>query len=494
MEFRPTIAATVRRLRRAALGLPLIAAALAAAAAARASVPEPFTPEAAPILELRTSVDSSAPLHALGPIDTVVVSQPEIAKVGAAGPTDLYVQGRELGATNLLVFGRDGRLTQTISVRVGYDAEALREALVAALPEERIEVTGLSAGLLISGEVASPAAARIAEDLAERAAPGAVISRLSARSSQVRLDVRIVEASSRRLRDLGASLALTDGAHVAGRTGGRLVGPEAPQATTAAHIDAGRYAVDAALQALEAKGEVRVVAKPTLIALSGAKASFRSGGELPYPTPQDDGQVTVAFRPYGAALSFVPEVLANGLIRISLDAELSDVDPVAGLTIGDVAVPALSTRRAATAVELREGEPLVIAGLFENSAERAEQQTPVLARIPLLGSLFRSARAEDTRRELAIIVTPTLARPEPVAPPAPVEIAAADPPEPPEADPPKPSPKAGAGPRGPPLKALVREVRDVVRPPLRWMKRQLVAVFSALAGRERTEYASAQRE
>ncbi|MFZ5718327.1 MAG: type II and III secretion system protein family protein [Pseudomonadota bacterium] len=490
MEFRLAIADAARRLRRA--GLPLAAAAFVAASPAVAG--EELAPEPAPHLELRTPVDAAVPLRTLGAVEMVVVSQPEIAKVAAVGPEDVYVQGRELGATNLLVFGRDGQLSQTVSVRVGHDAEGLREALAAALPEARIEVTALSVGLMISGEVADAATAQIAEQLAERAAPGAVISRLTARASQVRLDVRIVEASSRRLRDLGASLSVTDGSHLAASLGRGLVGPEAPQTSGAVQIDAGRYAVDAALQALESKGDARVVARPTLIALSGAKASFRSGGELPYPVPQDDGQVTVEFRPYGAALSFTPEVQANGLIRITLDAELSAVDNSAGVTIADVDIPALSTRRAATAVELRAGEPFVIAGLFEDSTEQSAQQTPGLSRIPLLGGLLRSVRTEETRRELAIIVTPSFASPEPPGPPVPAEAAAERAPTVlVQADPPRPSPEAGAGPRGPPLMALVRDLRDAVRPPLRWAKRKVTALVSALVGPRRTQYASARR-
>lgn len=484
--------ATAGRLGRAFLGVSLAAAALAAGFSSRAATPEELAPEVAPVLELRTPVDSSVPLHALGPVDTVVVTQPEIAKVGAAGPEDLYVQGRELGATNLLVFGPDRRLTQTVSVRVGYDVDGLRDALAAALPEEPIEVTGLSAGLMLSGEVSSPAVLRIAEDLAERAAPGAVFSRMNARESQVRLDVRIVEASARQLRDLGAALSVSDGTHVAARIGGGLVGIEAPQTTASVHIDAGRYAVDAALRALEAKGEARIVAEPTLVALSGATASFRAGGELPYPVPQDDGMVTIAFRAYGAALTFTPEVQANGLIRVALDTELSAVDRAAGLRVADVTVPALRTRRATTAVELRDGQSFIIAGLFEKESERLAQGTPAFAKLPVLGAMFRSARAENNRRELAIIVTPTLTRPEPPADPP--ESASPSPLQASQADAPKPSPKLEASPRGPPLKVLVREVRDVLAPPLRWIKRKVFAFATALARPARAEYAAAERD
>lgn len=480
-------------MRRTLSGLVSLVFAAALALPGAAIAAEELRPESAPHLEVRAPVDSSAPLRALTPVEMVVVSQPEIAKVAAVGPEDLYVQGRKLGATNLLVFGRDGRLTQTVFVRVGHDAEGLREALAAALPEEQIEVTALSAGLMIAGEVSGPAAAQIAERLAERAAPGAVISRLEARASQVRLDVRIVEASSRRLRDLSASLSATDNAHATVSVGGGRLGPEPPHGAVAARFDAGRYAVDAALQTLESKGDARVVARPTLVALSGAKASFHSGGELPFPSPQEDGQVTVEFRPYGAALSFTAEVQANGLIRIDLDAELSAVDTSAGLQVLDVDVPALSTRRAATTVELRDGQPFVIAGLFEDSSRRSAQQPPGVARIPVLGALLRSARAEDTRRELAIIVTPSLTGPEAVRPAAAAEPAATSAAPPAEAEPARAAPKTAAEPRGPPLMALVREVRDAVRPPLRWIKRQVTTFVSALAGSDRTQYAPAKR-
>jgi pilus assembly protein CpaC len=383
-----------------------LAAALAAAwlGAAFAAEPEVLASEPVPTATLHVAAGEAVALSAQGPVERVVIANPETASVGEAGPRDLYVIGRGEGPTNVLVYGRDGRLGQVIDVQVGSEARTLQAQLAEALPGEPIEVVALNQGLLLRGSVSSSEAEAVALRLAERAAPDAVHSRLDVRPTQVQLEVRIVEASAQRIRDLGAGLSLI-GAGVTLSTDGRPIGPEPSHASARVSRDFGTFTLDARLAALERRGEVRLLARPTLVTLSGQSANFRAGGEFPFPIPQDEHAVTVAFRPYGTALAFKPDVQSNGLIRLSLAAEVSDLDARNSLSVQGVVVPALSIRRAQTVAEVRDGQTLVFAGLFEDEIATDTRRTPILASLPGVGRLFGAGRGRRAQHELAIMVT-----------------------------------------------------------------------------------------
>jgi pilus assembly protein CpaC len=456
------------------------------AAAAPASKAQELATEPTPVTTVETSLDMAVGLRANGPVGKVVVSQPETAQVATAADDSLYLIGSQPGVTNLLVYDRAGRLSQRVDVQVGYDAQALRDLLADALPGEPITVKGLSSSLLLEGEVSSPSVAGIAEALAEKIAPDAVISRLHARSSQVLLDVRIMEVSSRGLKDISTAILITNGPELTVAVGQAAPsGPNAPFGILRGQVHTGRLRLDATLRALEEKGQLRIVAQPSLVALSGETASFRAGGEFPFPVPAGDGKLTIEFRPYGAAMKFQPVVQENGLIRIALEAELSDIDPSVAVTFDKITVPGLKVRRAATTTELRDGEAFMVAGLLEDSSERNAREPPFIAKIPLigpvLGPVVRAFRGKESHRELAIVVTPRIGGQ--VASPLGERslLAQADPgsatPEPTR------TPKAVSAPRGPPLRALLAEVRDALRPPVRWVKQAASRFSSAVRGR-----------
>jgi pilus assembly protein CpaC len=468
-----------RTFRRAFVGAMACACVTAVAPAAQA---QELTNEPVPTSTVETSLDRAVGLRASGPVGKVVVSQPETAQVATAGDDELYLIGGQPGTTNLLVYDREGRLSQSVDVKVGYDAQALRDLLADALPGEAITVKGLSSSVLLEGEVSSPSVAAIAETLAERIAPDAVISRLHARSSQVLLDVRIVEVSSNHLKDIDTAISVTNGPELAVGIGeARPSGLETPFGVARFNAHAGRLRLDATLRALEEKGQLRVVAQPSLVALSGETASFRAGGEFPFPVPSD-GKITIEFRPYGAAMKFKPVVQENGLIRIALDAELSSIDPSVSLQIDGITVPGLKMRRATTTTELRDGEAFMVAGLLEESSERSTREPPFLARIPLLGRvlgpLVQAVRKKEAHRELAIVVTPRISG-QAASPLGERSLLAQAEPAPAPTEPAR-SPKSA---RGPPLRALAAEVRDALRPPVRWVKHAAARFSSALLGR-----------
>lgn len=352
---------------------------------------------------LHVAVGKSAPFSLYGDVRRVVVAQPDIAKVDTAGPNSLYVIGREVGSTNLLVYGPDALLLQVVNIDVGYDGPQLSEELAAALPGEAITAEALSTGILLRGSVSNPEAAAVAEDLADRAAPGEVTTLIDVRPHQVMLEVKLIEASEEDLRDIGVDLSAT-GDHVSALTGAGLFGVDAPQSVIRGGGRVAGLDLDAALLSLERRGAVRILARPRLLALSGHKASFQSGGEFPYPVPSRDG-VTIEFRSYGTSIAVLPTVQANGLIRLALSSEVSSVDSRNSIRIGAIAVPALSTRKVETTLEVRDGERFLFAGLFSDVEEDKASQTPWMADLPMVGGLFRANFVRSQRLQLAIIVT-----------------------------------------------------------------------------------------
>ncbi|WP_293402072.1 type II and III secretion system protein family protein [Phenylobacterium sp.] len=390
-----------------------IAMAALACALGLAHVPaqaESFVSEAVRSRTINVPKNKSLSFRLDGPASKIVVAQPDTAQIVATTDRSFYVRGKALGATNLLIYGHGGALQEVVDVRVGYDAEALQSDLAAAIPGELIKVRNLGEGLLLTGEVSTTAVASRAKTLADKFAPESVTSALTVRASQqVILEVRVLEAGRSDLKDVGFNLAATDGVNFALATGSGLIGPSTPQGVLQVSGSIGSVDIDLVLQALEEKGVVRTLARPNLVALSGQKASFLAGGEFPFPVPNGRDTVTIEFREFGVKLDFEPVVQDNGLIRLLVAPEVSALDTRANLRLNGMEVPSLTVRRAATTVELKSGESFAVAGLFQQDYANAIRQLPGIGQVPVLGSLFRSARWKRQESELVIIVTPRLA-------------------------------------------------------------------------------------
>lgn len=162
---------------------------------------------------------------------------------------------------------------------------------------------------------------------------------------------------------------------------------------------------------LEGNGMARVLAEPTLVALSGQSASFLAGGELPVPAPQGLGTTSIEYKPFGIGLTLTPTVLSNERIVLKVAPEASDLDYTNSLSIGGVAVPAISTRRADTTVELGDGESFIIGGLVSRTTTSNADKVPLLGDIPVLGTFFKQNKYQMNEKELVILVTPHLVKP-----------------------------------------------------------------------------------
>jgi len=291
---------------------------------------------------------------------------------------------------------------------VGYDARALQSDLDTALPGEHIRVQTLGEGVLLTGAVSTTSVANRAKLIADKFAPDAATSLLTVNASQeVVLEVRVMEATRSALQDMGFAAAITSG-NTTFTYGTGLIGNAPAAGVLGFHTLAGNNGIDASLQALEEKGIIRTLARPNLVAVSGGKASFLAGGEFPYPVPTGLNQITLEFRSYGVKLNFEPTVQDNGLIRLAVAPEVSQLDNANSIKINGVQVPGLITRKADTTVEIKDGDSLAIGGLFLHDYSNDIRQVPLLGNIPVLGTLFRSARWKRDETELVIIVTPRI--------------------------------------------------------------------------------------
>ena len=387
-------------------------ATLAFAATPPAATAQVMRSEAAPSRVIFVPVDKSMSFRLDQVATKIVVAQPETAEVVATTDHSFYVRGVSIGTTNLLVYGGGGRLQQVIDVRVGYDPRSIEQDINVAFPGEGIRVQTMGEGILLTGNVSTASVAKRAKDLADKYAPDHATSVMTVRASQeVVLEVRVLEASRSSFQDLGFSGLITDG-HSVLNYGSGLIGNTPANGVLSLRSKVGSVTLDLALQAREEKGMVRTLARPNLVALSGEKASFLAGGEFPYPVPQDLNRITLQFRTYGVKLAFTPTVQDNGLIRLQVAPEVSQLDQANALRVNGVTVPGLITRRADTTVELKNGDSLAMGGLFQHNYDNTLRQFPVLGDLPIIGTLFRSSRWKRAETELIIIVTPRLVTPQ----------------------------------------------------------------------------------
>lgn len=362
-------------------------------------------------------VNKSKVIRIGAPFKELMVGNQDIADVLALSDRSVYVLGKSIGSTSLLVYGPRRNLLAVLDLQVTPDTQGLKYDLFSLMPEENVNVRGSAQGIVLSGQVRNSLMAKQAQDLAERYAPNNVSNFLSVeQSQQVMLTVRFAEVK----RSVAKKLGLNSNVFI-NQGGGDFMavmsGILAPDAftTVVSSFVSGQYNIDIWLDALEDKGVMTTLAEPTLIALSGEEASFLAGGEFPIPVAQqidDDGRLktSVEFKEFGVSLTFRPTVIGD-LISLSVTPEVSALDAQGGVEFDGLRIPGLVTRRAHTTVELRDGQSFAIAGLLQSEFKDSIQQFPGLGDIPILGALLRSSDFERSETELVIIVTPHLVRP-----------------------------------------------------------------------------------
>ncbi len=363
------------------------------------------------------------------PVKRVSLVAPEIADALVVTPRQIYLAGKAPGATTLTLWEADGKISAIVNVEVSPDVSRFKETLHKILPgESEVQVTTTHESITLSGNISSAMSLSHVLALAESYYPKKVVNLLQVSGvQQVMLEVRVSEMSRSTMKRLGINfnyisengqnfgLSLLNNLTRLPEQGF----PGNPLSVSSKINAIFRFTGQGAtwtgfIDALKEEGLIKVLAEPTLITLSGKKANFLAGGEFPIPVPQasNGGQtITIDYKPFGVGLNFTPTVLSGSKINMQVAPEVSELDFSNAVTIGGFVVPALTTRRVSTDIELADGQSFAIAGLLRSDVREIVSKFPVLGDIPVLGVLFRSTSFQKNETELIIIVTPHLVKP-----------------------------------------------------------------------------------
>ena len=363
------------------------------------------------------------------------IGNPHVLQATLVASDTLYLVGAEIGSTNLIVQGRSGACS-VVEVAVGLDVSPLRASLAELLPQEGgIKVTAAADAIVLSGSVSDGATLAQVLDLAQAfvrrspqplerkdgaapppAPPGPRLVNLLAVSApqQVKLEVKVAEVSKTLLDKLEAGLSLR---HASG-SWTAMVLADFLSGTLGSGASLGKangsfVRIDAERQ----DGQVRILAEPTVMAMSGQEGNFLAGGKVMVPVAQDNNRITLEEKDFGVGLKFTPTVLAGGRINLKVAPEVSElsrdgIGVSTGSFSGRAIFPLITTRRASTTVQLQDGQSFAIGGLIRHTTVNNVKGVPFLSDIPVLGALFRSTDFQNDRSELLFVITAHLVKPE----------------------------------------------------------------------------------
>ena len=392
----------------------------------------------------------------------ILVANPAVADAVTRTSRRIYLFGKQVGETNIFVFGANGEQIVSLDLSIERDVAGLEDHLKRYLPNSAIKVELINDNVVLSGTVETPLDAKRAEQIAQlfvsggeattgqfaqTAAGGAatggvdinnpdnerrvsqIVNMLSiVGEDQVTLKVTIAEVSRSVMRQLGVNMVGGGSSNGLDWSvlGDNPMGLGKPLSSSTMGI--GGTALDAYFNAMEQSGVMKTLAEPTLTAVSGEKATFRVGGEFNMVTDRDvDDDLTVSYEvekiEYGIGLEFQPTVLSPGRISLKLRTQVSEPTTEGSVQLGGASgrrqlgntpgtnIISIRKRLADTTVELPSGGSMMIAGLVRDDVRQSINGLPGLSRVPVLGALFRSRAFERNETELVIIVTPYLARP-----------------------------------------------------------------------------------
>ena len=343
----------------------------------------------------------------------LVVGDPEIADVMPLTDQSFYIHGRKLGTTTIAAYDAQKALIGTIEVEVSYNTNRLQAELRRRLPGARIEVSSINGRIVLSGPVSDSVTIDRAIEFAKQFGNEVVNAMTVSQPQQVMLEVRFLEVSRNAGRELGVKWDVASNRFATTTGLGGSASTNTPFGIILGRILASGTTADVLVEALEQRGLARRLAEPNLVAMSGQSASFLAGGEFPFPVQADQGRISIAFKKFGVSVTFMPTVLANGIVNLRIEPEVSQLDTTNVVPTGGINVPSLIVRRANTQVELRDGQSFAIAGLLQATNTDAIKQLPWIGDVPVIGALFRSASFEKRETELVMIVTPRLVQPVP---------------------------------------------------------------------------------
>lgn len=354
----------------------------------------------------------------------IFVANPKVANAVVRSSRKLYIIATGGGQTTIFAMDKAGRQIATIEISVGRDIAQLERILRTAIPNSNIRAKTVNDTIILTGSANSAGDARKAMDIATGFVGGGknsskVINSLAIRGrDQVMLKVTIAEVQRQIIKQLGVVTS-----QISGNWGNlRIDNPLSLNPTQPSNTNlllnklSGSNPFSANIKAFERNGVARILAEPTVTAISGETAKFIAGGELPVPasqtcTPGQGCVTSVTFKPYGVSLNFTPVVVSQGRILLRIATEVTEIDPTTVVAFTSANIPAMRTRKNETSVELPSGASIATAGLIQTKSRQVINGLPGLMNLPVLGSLFRSRDYQREETELMIIVTPYIAKP-----------------------------------------------------------------------------------
>ena len=413
-------------------------------AQAAAGVPQAGSP--GPSVEaLHLLVGRSLVISSQARIFRISVADPTIVDALVVSPTQILISGKSPGVASLVIWDETGQ-SQTFDAYVDVDVAELTAKIHQILPDEPVRVEARGGVTTLSGMVSSKDAAdhilAIAQGMSTR--KDSVVSLLqipTPSNGEVLLEVKFADIDRSTLSQFGANLLSTSPAKTvfttstgqfsppAVQSGQTITGSSTSTSTTAISsagipITLGQLLnvfifrsdinLGAAIQALEQKNLVQILAEPNVLAETGKEATFLAGGEFPFPVVQGATGgvpvVTVQFREYGVKLAFTPLITPEGLIHLKVAPEVSSLDYTNALTIQGFTIPSLATRSVQTEMILKDGQSFIIAGLVNNQVVEQFSKIPGLGDLPILGQFFKSRSVNKSQDELLVLVTPHIVR------------------------------------------------------------------------------------
>ncbi|HPD28696.1 MAG TPA: type II and III secretion system protein family protein [Phycisphaerae bacterium] len=377
------------------------------------------------------TVGSSTVVDINVPVKRVEVASPEIAGVTVLSPKQILVSAYKVGITQIILWSEsEDRLL--FAVEVEPNIAQIREAIAKLVPDAKVELRVVNGSVVVSGRVSNVDDAARITDLCRISGAKVQNQMIVAGEQQVLLRCTVAEVSKTAIRELGIDawasfeanpaqtvremIGLTDPSallpsrnYVTGTSnffGNRFLFGSTEQGAGFA-ISSKSLQMEMFVRALKRNGLMRILAEPNLVALTGQKAEFLAGGQFPVPVPQRDN-VTIEWKDYGIKLAFVPTVIGQQMIRLSVAPEVSELDYTNAVTLESYVVPGVSQRRTMTTIELASGSTIAIAGLLREQIRGEVNKFPALGELPVLGALFRSVNYQRDLTELIILVTPEL--------------------------------------------------------------------------------------
>ncbi|MBC9250479.1 pilus assembly protein CpaC [Pseudomonas alcaligenes] len=400
---------------------------------------------AANVSNIQVPIYKSRVLSTRKPVKRISVGNPEIADILITSPTQLYLLGRSLGSTNVLLWDGSNKLIDSLDLEVVHDLSGLKGKLYQLMPNENIEVFSAQGALVLRGQVSSAAvmdtAVKVAKTYAAQTSSivqgeGEAAKAKSTESlevinlmtvgggQQVMLEVKVAEMQRSLVKRLGVrflALGTNGNWSFGGFNNGTSVvddGLLSNGTGLLAQFASGSFAFNMLLEAAKEDGSAKVLAEPTLVTLTGQEAEFISGGEFPIPVADDDG-ISIEFKEFGVGVKFLPVVLDSDRINLNLNVLVSELVEANSLVVNtgnstddaSLLVPALTKRSAQSTVELGDGQTIAIAGLISERTRDSVNRFPGLGDIAIIGNLFRSQEFIKGETELVILVTPHIAKP-----------------------------------------------------------------------------------